>query len=288
MLTDVSSQDPSTLKALFEEMVQISLWGNASDLSLLASVSIEELDSVQGQKAREASRSNVLVDDTSSIFSLLTDLKSTDKHAGEIHYVLDNAGFELLTDLVFASFLLTSGITERVHLHGKRIPWFVSDVTSSDLKDLLDGFTNGTLYPDLSTEDQAELKEAAAHWQDLFSSGKLVFEAHPFWTTAHLFGRLPVVAPDLYQTLEQADLVIYKGDLNYRKLTYDALWPHSTPFEDAIGPLKNGPRTLVLRTAKAEVAVGVPEEKLRELPEDWTSSGKWGLVQYWDGKKGNS
>ena len=38
----------------------------------------------------------MLVDDTGALFDLLSKLKREEK-VGEIHYVLDNAGFELLT-----------------------------------------------------------------------------------------------------------------------------------------------------------------------------------------------
>ena len=276
--------DHDTQHALFEEMVQISLWGNATDLSLLQNVSTSQLSSLQGRRAREASAANVLVDHTSTVFSLLSSLKCRDQ-AGEIHIILDNSGFELLTDLVFASFLLAAGYAAKVVLHGKAMPWFVSDVNAHDLHDLVTGLQHNSYYADISPSDESACRAAGNHFASLQEAGTLVFEAHPFWTTAHPFGRMKVVAPALYKRLEKAELVIYKGDLNYRKLTYDALWPHTTAFEEAIGPLKTGTRTLALRTAKADVAVGVPREKLEGMEEGWTRTGKWGMVQFWDGKK---
>ena len=281
--------DEATQKAIFEEMVQISLWGNATDLSLLTSMSIEELDSRQGKVARESSKANVLVDDTEQVWALLSKLKSENK-SGEIHCVLDNAGFELLTDLVLVSYLLESGFTKKVVLHGKRMPWFVSDVNPTDLTDLIDGFANGTTYTDISAEDRTELQHAGKHWKSLMSAGKLSFSAHPFWTTQHSYGRMALVEPELYEQLASADLVIYKGDLNYRKLTYDCMWPKTTPFKEAIGPLATkqiagkGTRTLVLRTAKADVGVGLKEGVEETLPKDWTRTGKYALVSYWDAK----
>ncbi|KAL9104909.1 MAG: hypothetical protein Q9163_000226 [Psora crenata] len=281
--------DEATQKAIFEEMVQISLWGNATDLSLLTSLSVEELQSRQGKEAREASKANVMVDDTHQVWDLLSTLKK-EKTLGEIHYVLDNAGFELLTDLVFASYLIESGYTTKVVLHGKRMPWFVSDVNLGDLKDLIEGFAHGTMYDSIGAQDKQALQESGKYWQQQIDNGTVEFAAHPFWTTQHPYGRMAEVEPHLYEQLAMADLVIYKGDLNYRKLTYDGMWPKTTSFKEAIGPLakKNldgkGTRSLVLRTCKSDVAVGLNPGVEENLPKDWTRTGKYAVVSYWDAK----
>ena len=194
---DEKAIDEDTPKLLFEEMVQISLWGNATDLSLLGSVSVSQLDSLQGKKARDAAKANVLADDTAAAFALLSSLRQGGK-VGEIHYVLDNAGFELLTDLVLAWFLLASGYCNKMILHGKRMPWFVSDVNEHDLKDLLAALSDPNFWPDLSDEEKADLNEAAGQWRVAFDDGKMEYRAHPFWTTGHSFGRMHIVAPKLY------------------------------------------------------------------------------------------
>ena len=192
ILKSVSSLDEETERAIFEEMIQISLWGNATDLSLLTSGTMEELDSRQGKAARESSKKNVLCDDTGAVFNLLTSLRSGHQKGKteEIHIVLDNAGFELLTDLIFASYLIESGFTARVVLHGKRMPWFVSDVNQHDLSDLVDGLVEGTLYPpdEISAEDKTELEETGKYWRDSLRSGRLNLRVEPFWTTQHPFG----------------------------------------------------------------------------------------------------
>ena len=275
-------------KAMFEEMVQISLWGNATDLALLTSVSVEELNSRQGKAVRESNKENIVVDDTEQVWGLLSRIRSLGTPR-DIHIVLDNAGFELLTDLVFAGYLIESGYAKKIVLHGKRMPWFVSDVNPEDLKYLIEGFINGTIYDDIDSADKDELREAGLYWRSLIHSGRLEFRAELFWTTQHPFGRLPLVEPALFEDLADADLVVFKGDLNYRKLTYDGMWPHSTPFNEAIGPLARkhngrGVRSLVLRTAKADVCVGLQPGQEKKLEDGWTRYGKYAMVSYWDAK----
>ena len=87
-------------------------------------------------------------------------------------------------------------------------------------------------------------------------------------------------------------MIIFKGDLNYRKLTGDLQWPTTTPFNKAIQDLANsGLPILSLRTCKADVVVGLPEgvnEKLCKEYQDqgnengrlWSSSGKWAVISF--------
>ena len=287
-INEKKAVDEQTEKAIFEEMIQISLWGNATDLSLLTSLSVEELNSLQGKAVRESNKKHILVDDTEQVWSFLSKLRSSGS-SRDIHIVLDNAGFELLADLVFAGYLIESGYAKKIVLHGKRMPWFVSDVMPEDLNYLIEGFANGTIYNDIDAKDKEELQEAGKYWKGLVHSDKLEFRAELFWTTQHPFGRLPIVEPGLFEDLADADLVIYKGDLNYRKLTYDGLWPHSTPFSEALGPLAKkhdgqGIRSLVLRTAKADVCVGLKPGQDKDLEDGWTRHGKYAMVSYWDAK----
>lgn len=80
-----------------------------------------------------------------------------------------------------------------------------------------------------------------------------------------------------------------------------AMWPTTTPFESAIGPLGSGSgvRTLALRTCKADVVVGLAEDQDQQLrgseggggesgARKWAWSGKWAVVQFHDGKSSNT
>ena len=118
--THENQVDKESLKALMEEMIQVSLWGNATDLLLLISVSVEELQSRQGKKSRELFKKNVVDDDTEQVWALLHSIHNSGSN-GEVHIILDNAGFEFLTDLVLVAYLLAANYATKVVLHGKDI-----------------------------------------------------------------------------------------------------------------------------------------------------------------------
>ncbi|QIW99434.1 hypothetical protein AMS68_004952 [Peltaster fructicola] len=299
-------------KVLFIEMCEICLWGNATDLSLLTNLSYDDIQKLQGSAARKANEEKILVNDFGAAFKTLTDAKKSGKAERQVDIVLDNAGFELFVDLVLAGYLLQSGLATQIVLHPKNIPWFVSDVVPKDFSDLLnvlidakrfyetpsdDDRAKGTEPPALANEEEDNLRRLFLHWSGLYSEGKIVLRPNAFWTEGGGFWRLPKAAPQLYADLQQSELVIFKGDLNYRKLTGDAMWDATTPFVDAIGPLgpKSGVRILALRTCKADVVVGLQpgeDERLRATEggggksgaRKWAWSGKWAVVSFSDGK----
>lgn len=66
-----------------------------------------------------------------------------------------------------------------------------------------------------------------------------------------------------------------------------AMWDPTTPFTQALGPLGpgSGVNVLALRTCKADVIVGLPDGKYKELcgPDKNRMSfwyGKWALIQF--------
>jgi damage-control phosphatase, subfamily III len=294
---------------LFEEMCEICLWGNATDLSLLTTLSYEDIQKLQGSKARQASKQNIVVDELAAAFKALRNDKAEERR---VDIVLDNSGFELYVDLILASYLLTSKLAAHVVLHPKSIPWFVSDVIPADFASLLNILANPRPFYETPSEEEKsvgktpppltekELKEFTFIFQilsEFHSNGQLVIRPNRFWTHAGGYWRMPKVESRLFEDLKSSSLVIFKGDLNYRKLTGDATWDPTTPFAEAIGPLGpgSGLRTLALRTCKADVVVGLPEgedERLRQTEggggdsgqRKWAWSGKWAVVQFCDGK----
>lgn len=227
--------DPSRIaeaeKLLFTEMAEICLWGNATDLSLLTNMTYEDIQKLQGSNARKESEKNILVNDLSKAFAVLNQAKQDNKPSRRVDIVLDNAGFELFVDLVLAGYLLATGLATEVVLHPKSLPWFVSDVLPHDFAALLSAMqdpksyygvsTNGKEPVPLADNEAADIKFLFDHWSQLHSAGQIVLRPNRFWTHPGSFWRMPTVAPELLEDLKESELVLFKGDLNYRKLVGD-------------------------------------------------------------------
>ncbi len=64
-----------------------------------------------------------------------------------------------------ADFLLQSGLAKQVHFHGKRYPWFVSDVTRKDWDWLLNSMVYGQLFPKASDVELESLRRLGQRWK---------------------------------------------------------------------------------------------------------------------------
>lgn len=106
-------------------------------------------------------------------------------------------------------------------------------------------------------------------------------------------------AEDLYNELAHSSFLIFKGDLNYRKLTGDREWPHDIEFKVFINlnfifilnfktslcGFEPAP-LLTLRTLKAETVVGLPKQSIEKIdkkfsPNDrsWMYSSEYAVAQ---------
>lgn len=222
---------------LFAEMCEICLWGNATDLSLLTSLTYEDIQKLQGLDARKNSEKNILVNDLPAAYRALKATGTTSPEGlRRVDIVLDNAGFELFVDLILAGYLLAAGLATQVVLHPKSIPWFVSDVLPADFASLLNALAHPQEFYSTPSEDEndaqktpqplsekeaSELSFLFRHWSTLHQEGELTIRPNLFWTGPGSYWRLPKTAPSLYEDLQGSELVIFKGDLNYRKLAGD-------------------------------------------------------------------
>jgi uncharacterized protein with ATP-grasp and redox domains len=223
-------------KVLFTEMCEICLWGNATDLSLLTNLTYEDIQKLQGSKARKAAEANIIANDFDAAFELLHAAKKAGTKERRVDIVLDNAGFELFVDVILAGYLLQADLATTVVLHPKNIPWFVSDVVPKDFSDLLTVLVNAKDFYEspseddkakdvtptaLSSQESEDLQLLFGNWSQLYAEGRIVLRPNKFWTQGGSYWRLPSQAQDLFEDLKTAELVIFKGDLNYRKLTGD-------------------------------------------------------------------
>ncbi|KAF8808126.1 DUF89-domain-containing protein [Phlegmacium glaucopus] len=292
-LTSVGKLEAERL--MFLELTQVCLWGNSTDLSLLINMTEDQIKSLQstGGDHLAATEKNILGNDMNRLWEHVKDLR--EKTGGRIDFILDNAGFELYCDCVYADFLIQSGLATQIRFHGKRYPWFVSDVTKKDWEWLLNIMVYGQLFPNASDVELESLRRLGARWKQYEKEGKWIYEQHPFWCAGYTYWDLHSEAPDLFLHLSRSDLVIFKGDLNHRKLTYDCAAPASTPFDVAIGPMASSsgaPVIASLRTIKSDVVVGIGEkadktvERLDKEEPGWKISGKYAVVLLSEGRPG--
>jgi len=242
----------ATREQRFSLWLHRALWGNRADLSNVA---------VSGGTFEAVAREGVLIDHTAETWGMVRG------GVGRVDLVADNAGPELLVDLALIAFLLEEGLARQVHLHLKPHPFFVSDATLPDLE---------ATVAALGGSPRPTLRHVAARLGGALADGRLVPHDHPFWTRCLFYTQLP---RDLRDMLAQADLLILKGDLNYRRLLEDRHWPPTTDLA-AVTAYMPAP-FVTLRTLKSEVMVGLPPGRAEVLAvEDpnWLIDGERGVI----------
>jgi len=256
-----SQQENQPSKSSLIALLYFALWGNRVDLSLWSA-----FEDDRSRFNIQTQLNNILVDDTFAVTKFLT--KSQDNC---IDLVIDNAGFELICDLCLVDFLLGSGFANQVYLHLKPHPTFVSDAMIKDVhytKDFLVQSSN------------IQVQSLGQRLTENLASGKLVLTEDYFWTSPLPFWEIPKT---LKNELGKSNLIIVKGDANYRRLLGDRYWDFTTNFADIVSYL---PAPMVaLRTLKSEVAAGLKSEVIVELATidpNWLTNGQWGVIQLVD------
>jgi hypothetical protein len=229
-----------------------SLWGNRADLGFrLSDAGAEDRAAVPG----------LVADDSDTLWPLLTG-------KGTLCLIADNAGRELIPDLLLIAHLLEHGRIEQAVLHVKPYPYYVSDATTADVVDALRRLTNAP-------------GRAADHGRRLWTAmadGRLTVRAHPFSGAPLPYADLP---DDFRAELAGAALTIVKGDLNYRRLVGDRMWPPTTPFADVTAHFPG--RVAALRTLKSDVITGLDADTEAALVaaegQHWRTGGTHALIQ---------
>ncbi|MBF6176515.1 damage-control phosphatase ARMT1 family protein [Nocardia blacklockiae] len=228
-----------------------ALWGNQADLGFQLTA---------GPGARDE---RLLVDDSAVLWSTLA--AATDP---DVCLIADNAGRELLPDLILVDHLLTSGAAARVSIYLKPQPYYVSDATMADLSAAL------RVLRDSETAEARAVGERL--WQALVE-GRLVPRTHEFFCAPLSFHHLP---EDLAVEFACAAITVLKGDLNYRRLLDDRYWPPTTPFAELTGYFPSP--VLALRTLKSDAVAGLSAAQVADLDatgRPWRTTGEQALIQ---------
>ncbi|MEI7032835.1 damage-control phosphatase ARMT1 family protein [Streptomyces pratensis] len=235
-------------------LLHASLWGNRADLGFRASAGEPETG--------DAAASMLVADDSVSLWQALpAGAPST------VAVVADNAGRELVPDLILIDHLLEQRHAERVVLHVKPSPYYVSDAMTADVVDCLRrlvkapgeaGRIGGRLWKAMTADD-------------------LEVRTHPFFCAPLPYGEMPA---DLRAAFESATLTLLKGDLNYRRLVGDRLWDATASFADRTAYFPGS--VAALRTLKSDVIVGLDQSTSAALESSgaaWRTSGTHALIQ---------
>jgi hypothetical protein len=228
-----------------------SLWGNQADLSF------------QLTATSSARSDNLVTDDSAALWAALAGANNP-----TLCIVADNAGRELLPDLILIDHLLTTGVVSEITVHLKPSPYYVSDATMTDLL--------ATIHR-LQHAPQAEAGQIGQRLWRAMTSDQLEIRTHEFFTAPLSSHDMPA---DLAAEFGAATMTVLKGDLNYRRLLGDRHWEPTTPFADLVSYFPS-PVT-ALRTLKSDVIAGLTTTQVEELDSTgrpWRTNGEHGLIQ---------
>lgn len=250
-----------------KRFMKLCLWGNKADGCYK-----EVKDTISGAGASLVLNDEMLLVDHSDkvIEYLKQKAREADATFLNVHFINDNSGTELLLDLALADHLLAYGWCGTVTLNVKVEPMYVSDATPSDVHEHIEEMLRNTRT--------AGIQALGTRLADYLEKKQLVVRSDLFWNRYTYYWEMPTELQTRLAT--EATLVIIKGDLNYRRLLGDRLWPPSTPVEEAVPYF---PTAFVsLRTLKSNPVVGIPADivdKLEKEDPKWRYNGKRGTIQ---------
>jgi hypothetical protein len=238
-------------------LLQACLWANRLDLSYSR---LHERYREQPQGKSE----ELLVDHSG---------KATERllRAEKIDIILDNSASELIADLILVHTLLQHAHDLEVVMHCKQVPYYVSDATIDDVRRTIGSLQDST---------RPELARLGRALSAQIEKGSIILTDHPFWNGPLHF---PAFPSDLVGRLGRSDLVLLKGDLNYRRLLADRRWDPAIPMEAIVGYFPAA--LLALRTTKSEIVVDVRREIVQRLDSEdpnWLIEGRYGIIRYCD------
>jgi uncharacterized protein with ATP-grasp and redox domains len=258
---------PENVKETVREGIYFALWGNQADLSLWPAGS----EGDPKHDSQKTLQEHLLANDMPRLMDLLC---GSSQVLPRVDLMLDNAGFELITDLALADILLGLGLVQQVYLLAKAHPTFVSDVIPVDVDEAVDF---------LMAQDHPPTRAFGARLSEHLRADRLVVQKHFFWNSPLMMWELP---DEIREDWGNSSLVISKGDANYRRLLGDRQWEFTVPFSEAVDYL---PLPLAaLRTLKAELAAGLDPAQIRlaeKADPTWMVDGRWGVIHFSEGNR---
>ncbi len=226
-----------------EEAILCSLTDNTADLS--------QLD-------RNDSGLNIIVNHSSELVSLIEEQET-------IHIILDNARTELFSDFLLVKHILESHSTKKVILYPKKLPLLVSDATMEDVEKLFEFLMNCGI---------SSLNSLMSFLNHHINKGNIEFVVDSYWHSPNHFTKVPATIQKL---IKPNDLVIAKGDANYRRFYEDRKIPYNYRGAGIISS-----NQFALRTLKSEIIAGMELSKVDQLQmqdANWMVNGKYAVIQ---------
>lgn len=214
-------------------------------------------------------KNNIIINDTNDVIKYM---KDKNNKLSSIHIICDNSGNELLCDLVLVYYVLTNNIINNITMHVKQYPTFVSDATTNDVIHTIQTMCN---------HSNSTISQCGQLLQQYIDNNTLNIISHSFWNSYYCYDKL---SDDLINILKQSDLTLIKGDLNYRRVVHDRLWPTDISiYDNHITAAQKFPSNfLLLRTLKSDTIVNGHNNirnELDKIDNEWRVNGKRGVIQ---------
>lgn len=244
---------------LLPHYVNGALWANRADLSNNSIKMAKEFHA----EASGGEHLFLLDDDTDYLHRFLVEKNKS------IAYFVDNVGREFFADLMLVDYLIDQGFADEVVVFVKSAPLFVSDVTEQDV------LIGVNFLLDCSNEMIWKLGLRLLRYH---ADGKLRVRAEPLLNLPLMLEEMPST---LIKELSNYDLVVFKGDANYRRVLGDRHWSFTSRLNDVVAYFPTN--LLLIRTLKSELAAGLTPVVIREMESvasDWLINGTCGVIQF--------
>jgi hypothetical protein len=262
MLNQPNNKSEDEKFEVLKQLLLQDIWGNQADLSMWPVGGEKGPDHIKLQQQV----SHLLVNDWDAVLGHLKNMKPGNTR---IDLIADNASLELIGDLSVADFILNCEIAQTFHFHLKPHPTFVSDAMIKDVFESVEFLGN---------QADADIQALASRLKSLLDAGRLLLHDDLFWTSPLSGWEMPA---HMRKEFSRSNLIISKGDANYRRLLGDRHWQFDTHLGEILRYLPAP--ILALRVLKSEVAAGMPTSTLEEMQEkdpDWLVDGVWGVIQF--------